>query len=115
MIKIKRIYEQVDKEDGYRVLVDRLWPRGITKEAAALDEWNNAVAPTPELRQWFHHQPALFAGFKQRYKNELKEQQEELLRLRSIAGREPLTLLYAAKDPAINHAIVLKDVLESME
>ena len=112
MIKIKRIYEDYSSEDGYRMLVDKLWPRGISKEKAQLDEWNKSVTPTSELRKWFGHRPELFEEFSQHYQTELENHQDELNRLRDIAQKQNLTLLYAAKNPEINHALVLKKVLE---
>ncbi|MBK6610332.1 MAG: DUF488 domain-containing protein [Sphingobacteriales bacterium] len=106
-IKIKRIYEKPSSDDGYRVLVDRLWPRGLSKENAALDEWNKNIAPSPELRKWFGHKANNFNYFAEQYKAELNTKTEELKRLKSIATTQNLTLLYAAKDEKINHAIIL--------
>lgn len=112
MIRIKRIYEAPSANDGTRVLVDRLWPRGVTKERAALDMWLKEVAPSPDLRIWFGHKPERFKEFSHRYLGELAvnpavNQLKEL-----AAGASNLTLLYAAKDPLINHAIVLKEYLQ---
>ena len=113
-ITIKRIYEDYDKADGYRMLVDRLWPRGIKKEAAKLDEWNKGIAPSPELRKWFDHQEEKFKEFSKKYKEELLQNNKaEIKRIRDIAKKEKLTLLYGAKDPKINHAVVLLDVINS--
>lgn len=111
-IVIKRIYESPEAPDGYRVLVDRLWPRGMTKERAALDLWMKDVAPSPQLRKWFGHDPARFAEFRARYIAELDANAaaEELLRI--CAEYPDVTLLYAAKDPQVNHALVLRDYLE---
>lgn len=114
-MKIKRIYEEPDKDDGYRVLIDRVWPRGISKEFAALDEWNKKVTPSTELRKWFGHDPERFEEFRILYQEELKYQDEELKRLKSIADKQNLTLLYAAKDPEINHATILLDVLKKIK
>lgn len=111
-IKIKRIYETPLKEDGYRMLVDRLWARGLTKEKAAIDEWNKTIAPSPELRIWFGHKPENFERFSQLYTAELKNKPEELERINSIAKKQNLTLLYAAKDEKINHAVVLLRALK---
>lgn len=111
-MKIKRIYEKPEPDDGYRMLVDRLWPRGISKEAAALDEWNKEIAPSSDLRQWFHHTPELFPEFKKRYLQELKNKVGELKRIKSIARQQNLTLLYAAKDPDLNQAAVLLEILK---
>ncbi len=110
-IVIKRIYEDASDEDGYRILVDRLWPRGITKLRAKLDEWSKEVAPSTELRKWFGHKPERFEEFSKLYKDELKNKTEELNRIRTIAETQNLTLLYAAKDLKINHAVVLQEVL----
>ena len=110
-IRIKRIYDEQTEDDGYRVLVDRLWPRGISKSVANLDEWNREITPSTELRKWFNHKEARFEEFALRYREELKEKEEELKALRRIAENEPLSLLYAAKSPTVNHAIILKDLL----
>lgn len=109
--QIKRIYDPPGEDDGYRVLIDRLWPRGVSKENAQLDEWNKQVTPTPELRKWFDHKEERFQEFEFRYREELKNQTEELDKLRSIAKSEQVTLLYAAKSPTINHATILLNVL----
>jgi len=111
-IQIKRIYEEPADDDGCRVLVDKLWPRGVSKEDAHLDEWNKDVAPSTELRKCFDHDPDKFEGFSQRYKGELTDKEEELRSLLEQTG-EKLTLLYAAKDENHNHAIVLKEFLEN--
>lgn len=111
--KIKRIYESPVKTDGYRILVDRLWPRGIKKEAAELDEWNKEIAPTADLRKWFDHKSAHFEAFSAQYREELKTKTPELDRLRNLARKKTVTLLYAAKDKQVNHAVILKDILES--
>ncbi len=108
---IKRIYDKPGENDGYRILVDRLWPRGVSKDKAELDEWNKEITPTPELRKWFDHKEERFQEFNLRYREELKAKEDELNRLREIAKSEPVTLLYAAKSPTINHAIILKAVL----
>jgi uncharacterized protein YeaO (DUF488 family) len=111
-IQIKRIYEDASEEDGYRALVDRLWPRGVSKEAAKLDEWNKEVSPSPELRKWFDHEPKKFKEFKKRYETELSDHEEVLDKLVKQAGDQKLTLLYGAKDEVHNHAIVLKEFLD---
>ena len=110
-IKIKRIYEDVGSGDGYRILIDRLWPRGVSKEDAKLNEWNKELAPSTELRKWFDHIPERFDEFRKRYKEELKSQEEELKRLHAMAKLKDITLLYAAKDEEINNAIVLMELL----
>jgi len=112
---IKRIYEKPDKDDGYRVLVDRLWPRGISKENAKIDEWIKDIAPSTELRQWFGHEPERYDEFRKRYKEELKSHTDELKRLKSISKKQKLTLLYSAKDTQFNQAVVLMEVLSKMK
>ncbi len=112
-MKIKRIYEPVSPEDGYRILVDRIWPRGISKEMAALDEWDKDIAPSNELRKWFNHIPDRFETFKQKYITELTESKDRLNRLRSIAKKQNLTLLYSAKDIEHNQAVVLMEILNN--
>ncbi len=110
-IKIKRIYEDPSEDDGYRVLVDRLWPRGVSKKDAKLDNWVKEIAPSPELRKWFDHKKEHFEEFALRYHEELKGKEDELNGLRKVAENETLSLLYAAKATEINHAVVLRDVL----
>lgn len=111
-IRIKRIYEAPSQSDGRRVLVDRLWPRGVSKEEARLDEWLKEVAPSSELRRWFDHDPEKFEEFRKRYETELAEKEEAVELLESAAEEDgTLTLLYAAKDGTHNHAVVLRDFL----
>lgn len=110
-IIIKRIYDEPSDDDGYRVLVDRLWPRGVSKEKARLNEWNKDIAPSPELRKWFDHQEVRFEEFSRLYREELKQKETALNDLRKIAKKETVSLLYAAKSPKINQAVVLRDVL----
>ena len=112
-INIKRIYETPLVEDGYRMLVDRLWPRGLKKEDAAIDEWNKIIAPSTELRKWFGHKAENFERFTEAYKIELRAKLEELERIKSIAKTQNLTLLYAAKDKKINHARILLSVIKA--
>ena len=111
-IQIKRIYEDAEATDGYRILVDRIWPRGITKERAHLDEWDKEVAPSTELRKWFHHSEQKFEEFEKLYREELKSKPEELNKIREIAKKQKVTLLFAARDLKINHAAVLLEVLK---
>ncbi len=113
-IIIKRAYQTPLAEDGYRVLVDRLWPRGLKKEALALQEWNKQVAPSTVLRKWFGHDPTRFELFSQRYQEELAQHQAELKRLNGLRYQQTLCLVYAAKDEVHNHAQVLKQVLEQL-
>lgn len=110
-VQIKRVYDEPDAADGYRALIDRLWPRGITKSRAALDAWLAELAPSTALRQWFGHEPKRFAEFARRYRTELRAQRRTLAELRTRAAHQRVTLLYAAHDPRINHAAVLRDVL----
>ena len=110
MVNIKRVYEPPESSDGTRILVDRLWPRGLSKAAAALDEWNKEVAPSPALRTWFGHDPARFEEFTRRYEHELSAN-HAAASLRRRAGSESITLLYAAKDQLHNHALVLQQFL----
>lgn len=110
-VRIKRIYDGTSKGDGYRVLVDRLWPRGVSKEKAALDLWLKDVAPSPSLRTWFGHEPERFEEFAAKYVQEL-DKNPAANELRDIIKRhDAVTLLYAARDPKVNHAVVLKDYL----
>lgn len=108
-IKVKRIYDDPSPEDGYRMLVDRLWPRGMKKEDAAIDAWNKAVSPSTELRKWFHNNKEKFDEFSELYKEELREKQDEIDKIRNIASENTLTFLYAAKTREINHAQVLRE------
>ena len=112
MVKIKRIYDQASPEDGKRILIDRLWPRGIKKESAHIDEWIKEVAPSTELREWFAHDPAKWEEFKRRYKKELEDKEDIVDTLRTEARRGTVTLLFAAKDTIHVNAAVLKEVLE---
>ena len=110
-IRLKRAYEAASAGDGARVLIDRLWPRGVTKKAAAIDRWLKDVAPSTELRHWFGHDPDRWQEFKSRYTKELRRHKRHLTKLRSIARRGPLTLVYSAHDTQHNDAIVLRNVL----
>ncbi len=113
--KIKRIYESPESDDGYRVLVDRLWPRGISKERAALDEWAKEIAPTNELRQWFNHDPEKFTEFSERYRKELDENPAVIKARNDWTNHPTVTLLYSAKDVEFNQAVVLKQWLEKTD
>jgi uncharacterized protein YeaO (DUF488 family) len=110
-VRVRRIYEPATPEDGYRVLVDRLWPRGVSKERAALDLWAKDVAPSTELRRWFGHDPARWQAFR-RYRQELAAHPEALQPLLKAAAKGPLTILYGARDTRHNEAVVLQQVLE---
>jgi uncharacterized protein YeaO (DUF488 family) len=109
--KLKRVYEEPSKEDGTRILVDRLWPRSLTKENAHVDLWLKEVAPSTELRKWFAHDPAKWPEFKARYKAELKHNGAQFALLKQAVSRGPATLLYGAKDTEHNEAVVLQDLL----
>ncbi len=113
-IKLKRVYETPEPEDGQRVLIDRLWPRGLKREDARLDEWLREIAPSDELRRWFGHDPARWEEFQARYRRELEDagHQAALEKLRERAQRGPLTLLFAAKDTEHCNAQVLRALLE---
>jgi uncharacterized protein YeaO (DUF488 family) len=111
MLKIKRVYDPPSKEDGRRILVDRLWPRGMKKEEAGIDERLKEISPSNELRKWFGHDPAKWPDFKERYRKELEDKKEVLDRIREEAQRRPVTLLYAAHDEAHNNAAAIKAFL----
>lgn len=110
--KTKRIYKEYSEDDGFRVLVDRLWPRGVSKEEAQLDEWFKEIAPSPELRKWLDHDPDKFEEFAERYKGELTNKEKAVSHLLEMVDKQQVTLLYAAKDEIHNHAKVLKDFLD---
>lgn len=108
----KRIYDSPAKGDGARVLVDRLWPRGMSKQKAALDMWLKDIAPSPELRVWFNHDPEKFSEFSKKYTSELASNPNIQMIKDLVAHHSTITLLYGAKDPTINHAIVLQKFLQ---
>jgi uncharacterized protein YeaO (DUF488 family) len=112
MIQLKRVYEKPSRKDGLRVLVDRLWPRGLTKELAAVDLWLKDVAPSTELRQWFGHDPAKWKEFQARYRKELQGKKDSLKVLRQKQKGHTVTLLYGARDEEHNEAKVLKLILD---
>jgi uncharacterized protein YeaO (DUF488 family) len=107
----KRVYEPAESVDGFRVLVDRLWPRGISRERAALDSWEKELAPSTQLRRWFAHEPSRFEEFRWRYIEELRIRRPQLAALRRHARHDMLTLVYSAHDGEHNHAVVLAEVL----
>jgi uncharacterized protein YeaO (DUF488 family) len=113
LFKIKRVYDPPEASDGRRVLVDRLWPRGISKEKARVDEWLKETAPSTELRKWFSHDPAKWAEFQRRYAAELKDKEAVLDSLRAEARKNTVTLLYGARDEERNQAVALKSLLEA--
>lgn len=117
-LQIKRIYDAAEESDGVRLLVDRLWPRGVSKESARLDGWAKELAPSPALRVWFGHKAERFGEFAALYRAELEASPEAQAAARQIllrSGKERVTLLYGAKDPQINHAAVLKAYLEERQ
>jgi uncharacterized protein YeaO (DUF488 family) len=113
-VRVRRIYDPVTEQDGIRVLVDRLWPRGMSKSRAEIDEWCRDIAPSTALRRWYAHDPRRFTEFRRRYRVELAagEQAAALLRLTDLANGRTLTLLTASRDPAISEAVVLAELLE---
>ncbi|MEO9210063.1 MAG: DUF488 domain-containing protein [Ginsengibacter sp.] len=110
-IKIKRVYEPAEKEDGYRILVDRLWPRGLTKEKVAADLWLKEIAPSTELRKWFNHEPEKWEGFQKKYSTELSQNKEAVATLLSKIKEGTVTILFGAKDEEHNEAKVLLNYL----
>jgi uncharacterized protein YeaO (DUF488 family) len=112
MIKIKRVYEEPDPRDGQRLLVDRLWPRGLSKERARVDRWLKEIAPSDELRRRFGHDPEKWPEFRARYLAELEDQRPLLQELSALARKETVTLVYAAHDEEHNNAVVLKELLQ---
>jgi uncharacterized protein YeaO (DUF488 family) len=114
MIKLKRAYDPPDKEDGFRVLVDRIWPRGVKKEDLALDLWLKEIAPSSSLRKWFGHDPKRWPAFCQRYEVELKEKGDIISFLKEKSDHGSLTLVFSARDAEHNNAVALKKYLESL-
>jgi uncharacterized protein YeaO (DUF488 family) len=110
-VKLKRAYEQAESEDGIRILIDRLWPRGVKKEDAALDQWMKDLAPSTELRKWFGHDPARWEEFRERYAKEVNEHPEQLKQLRALARKRIVTLVYSAHDEEHNDAVVLRAII----
>jgi len=116
MIKLKRAYEPAHQEDGFRVLVERLWPRGITKEAAMLDAWLKEAAPSPELRKWYSHEISKWEEFESRYRKELEDNPEAVRQVRSLLNQHQMvTFVYAAKDEQHNSALILKSFIEASD
>lgn len=110
-LSLKRIYAQPDAGDGTRVLVDRLWPRGVSKARAALDVWDKAIAPSTELRKWFGHDPGRWEEFCSKYRDELRHNNEPVVTLHKLAVKGPVTLLFGARDETHNEAVVLRAFL----
>ena len=113
-IRLKRVYEKPAKADGYRVLVDRLWPRALKKNDAQIDEWPREIAPTAELRKWFGHDPARWKEFKKRYAAELDDRHEQVKRFARESQKRTITFLFGAKDARHNNAVALKDYIERL-
>jgi len=113
MVQIKRVYDGYDKKDGYRILVDRLWPRGVSKEKAKIDEWMKDIAPSTELREWFGHDPAKWTEFQKRFKEELENKKDLLEHIKDTEKKETtVTLVFAAKDETHNNAVVLQEMVK---
>ena len=110
-VRLKRVYEPANHSDGYRILIDRLWPRGMSRERAALDAWEPELAPSTELRTWFGHDPDRFEEFRRRYADELRSQRPRLTELRRQARDGRLTLVFSARDTEHNDAVVLAEVV----
>jgi uncharacterized protein YeaO (DUF488 family) len=110
-VKLKRAYEPAAGNDGLRILVDRLWPRGVSKAEAAVDRWEKDISPSTTLRKWFGHDPARWEEFRRRYAAELRQHPELLSSLRALARKQPITLVYSAHDEVHNDAVVLRDLL----
>ena len=115
MLKVKRVYEEPAKEDGFRILVDRLWPRGLTKEKAKIDLWLKDIAPSNDLRKWYQHDPEKWLEFKRRYYSELKDKKESLDLIQAKAKKGTVTLLFGSKEERINNAHALKEYLQKGE
>ena len=111
MLRIKRVYEEPSPSDGLRILVDRIWPRGMSKERAHIDRWERELGPSNDLRKWFGHVPARFDEFARRYRVELREQAARIEEIRSEAAKETVTLVYSARDEEHNQAVVLAEVI----
>lgn len=109
-IRLKRVYVPAEQSDGVRILVDRLWPRGLRKSKAAIDHWLKELAPSAELRRWFGHEPRRWNEFRKRYRRELSGKADDLAELRALGRRGPVTLLFAARDEVHNEAVVLRDL-----
>ena len=114
-LKIKRIYELPTPDDGIRIFVDRLWARGVTKTDAKLDYWFKDIAPSSDLRKWFNHEPEKFNEFARKYREELQHSKNDIKKIKDFLKNNNVTLIYAAKSPTINHAVVLKNYIDSLE
>jgi uncharacterized protein YeaO (DUF488 family) len=112
MIRLKRVYEPPSRQDGFRILVERLWPRGLSKERASVHLWLKEIAPSPELRKWFGHKPSRWKQFRERYWEELRHNPDPIQRLKPRLKKGTVTFVYAARDEAHNGALALKEYLE---
>lgn len=113
MVKIKRVYDKPSKDDGYRILIDRLWPRGLTKEEAKIDLWLKEIAPSTELRKWYNHDPKKWISFKEKYRKELKDKGELLEQIKELEKEhKTVTLLYSSKEERLNNAIILLEFIK---
>lgn len=112
-VRIKRVYDAAEPGDGYRILIDRLWPRGVSRERARLDEWARDLAPSDALRRWFNHDPERFPEFRKRYREELRGRTDRIDELRVRAGQGPLTIVYGARDTEHNDAVVVAELVRS--
>jgi uncharacterized protein YeaO (DUF488 family) len=110
-VRTKRAYDAADRGDGYRVLIDHVWPRGVSRERARLDEWARELAPSDELRKWFGHVPERFDEFRRRYRDELEDQRARIEDMRRRTRKGPVTIVYAARDREHNNAVVLAELL----
>jgi len=113
-IRVKRIYDHTDPEDGFRILVDRLWPRGLSKQDARVDSWMKSIAPSNELRKWYNHDPEKWTEFKERYYTELAENSEAITELLAHIKHGRVSLLYSSKEQNLNNAIALRDYISSV-
>lgn len=112
-ILTKRIYKEASDQDGYRMLIDKVWPRGVKKEDAKLNEWNKDIAPSTDLRKWFGHKAERFDEFARKYRQELKKNEETVQHITNISEKQQVTLLYGAKDEKYNHAVILQEYLKN--
>jgi len=112
MIKVKRIYDPPSPDDGKRILIDRLWPRGMKKEEAHIDQWLKEISPSNELRKWYSHDPAKWPEFKKRYRAEISKEMELLKRIKNEGKKGTVTLLFSTKELELNNAVALKEIIE---
>ncbi|MFB3925056.1 MAG: DUF488 domain-containing protein [Syntrophales bacterium] len=115
MIKIKRVYDKPESSDGARILVDRLWPRGLSKETARIAYWAKDISPSPELRKWYRHDPEKWGEFRKRYHAELDGNPEGITKLRAYTEKEDVTFVYSSKEQKINNAVALKEYMETLD